>query len=111
MNRLILLELLFLVILVIAMQMGVLNLDRTGNVFIGFAVVNLALGFLAWFGWPVLRGDISGPSPLTRQDSSESDSKSNPFAASKPSREVILVLFASSAIALALGLILIYMAP
>ena len=111
MNKIILFELLFLFVLVITLQMGVMNLARAGQALIGIAVLNLVLGLLTAFGWPVLRGDISDFSPITRQDLSETLHERTDFDIDHPARSIPVVLFTSSAIALAVGLVLIYMAP
>ena len=111
MNKLILVELLFLLVVIITMQMGVTDLARAGQVLIGIAALNLVLGLLTAFGWPVLRGDVSDFTPVNRQDSFEAGQHRTTTRPARPSRSFVLILFLSAFIALAAGAGLILMAP
>jgi hypothetical protein len=62
---------------------------------------------LGYFGWPVLRGDVSTQSPLTRRDSVEEQGNLDPSKRERPSGKFLFGLAGLGIVALAAGIILI----
>lgn len=111
MNKLILVETLFLSVLIAASLVGAISLTRTGQVLIAIAAYNLVLSLLAYFSWPVLRGNVSDFSPMSRQDALEIGREGNSSKSSRPSRSFVIGLLAIGVIALATGIGLILLQP
>lgn len=111
MTNLILVEGLFIVLLVVASLSGIISLARTGRVLIGIGAINIALAFLSFFGWPVLRGDVSDMSPMSRQDSLEARAGRNVSKRNRPSRGFVFGLFVIGIIALGVGTLLVLLMP
>ena len=77
----------------------------------GEGLQSRVLSLLASFGWPVLRGDVSDLSPVSRQDALETGGEGNSSKSGRPSRSFVTGLLAISVIALAAGIGLILLQP
>jgi len=98
---------LFIVLLILFSFVGVINATRAGQVLIGSSLIHITLAVFSYFGWPVLRGDISSQFPLTRQDSIERQSDPDLSKQERPSRIFVFGLVGLGVFALVAGLLLI----
>jgi hypothetical protein len=112
MNRILAFEVLLFVVLVAAALLGYVGLERVGQVILGIGLIELVLSLLAWAGWPVLRGDISGNRALTKQDSRET-ARDDPSSIDhdRASRAFAIQLALAGVLATGMGVILIFFAP
>lgn len=108
MFNLLIFDTLLIVLFALSSFLGVINFTRAGQVLIGIAVLNFTLAVLSFFGWPVLRGDISTQLPLTKQELIESQDDLNPSKQERPSRSFVFGLIGLGVVAFAVGLILIF---
>jgi hypothetical protein len=111
MNRILAFEVLLFVVLVAAALLGYVGLERVGQVILGIGLIELVLSLLAWAGWPVLRGDISGNRALTKQDSRETARDDPSIDHDRASRAFAIQLALAGVLATGMGVILIFFAP
>jgi len=65
MSRLILIELVIFILAAISSLLGIVDIQRVGQVLLALGIINLVLAVLAWIRVPFIRGDISMLEPIT----------------------------------------------
>ncbi len=102
-------DMLFIVLFILASWFGMINPTRAGEVLLGIALINIVLAIFSYFQWPVLRGDISQQAPLTRRDGITKQGSLDLSQAQHPPKSFVFGLFVLGAFALIVGLLFVFL--
>ncbi len=107
MNKFILIEIILVAFVVVSSLFGFISVLRVGQVVLALGIIDLLISLAAFFGWPVLRGDVTNLAPLNRQESFEIVRDDYTVNHNRPSTVFAIRIAVTGIIAIGIGLVLI----
>lgn len=107
MNKFILIEIILVAIVVVSSLFGFISLLRVGQGILALGIINLVISLAAFFGWPVLRGDVTDLAPINRQESFEIARDEYALNHDRASSVFAIKVAVTGIIAIGVGLVLI----
>src|SRR5512138_1969517 len=107
MNRVIIFEIFLFVLVTAGVLFSSLGLDRAAYVFLTVGIIDILMSLAAWRRWPILRGDVSNNTPLTRRDSGEVARDEYSADHDQPSARFIVTTAVIGAVTVGVGVVLL----